>query len=176
MGGRSEEEAVPERSGRRSRAAAGHLQRHEGEGLRDQPRGRVARPQVTADELTHDQDCDHRGRVRIMGRAGMIVGRTCGLFAVALALAGCSSIQETAFAPNMVRLDVKPYAAPFVREATLRRAAELTLQNGYSAFRLLPIYTFAFDDFGVTIVMFHVGDPSAYDAFDAAAVLKKYGD
>ena len=63
-----------------------------------------------------------------MGRAGVIVGRTCGLFAVALALAGCSSIQETAFAPNMVRLDVKPYAAPFVREATLRRAAELTLQ------------------------------------------------
>jgi hypothetical protein len=110
-----------------------------------------------------------------MGRTGMIAGRTCGSFAVALALAGCSSIQETAFAPNMVRLDVKPYAAPFVREATLRRAAELTLQNGYSAFRLMPIYTFAFDEFGVTIVMFHVGDPGAYDAFDAAAVLKKYG-
>ena len=106
----------------------------------------------------------------------MITGRTCGLIAVALALAGCASIQETAFAPNMVRLDVNPYAAPFGREATLRRAAELTLQNGYSAFRLMPIYAFAFDEFGVTVVMFHVGDPSAYDAFDAAAVLKKYGD
>ena len=62
--------------------------------------------------------------------AGMIAGRTSVLVAVALALVGCASIQETAFAPNMVRLDVKPYAAPFVREATLRRAAELTLQNG----------------------------------------------
>ena len=106
----------------------------------------------------------------------MIVGRPYVLIAVALALAGCASIEETAFAPNMVRLDVKPYAAPFVREATLRRAAELTLQNGYSAFRLMPIYAFTFDDFGATVVMFHAGDPSAYDAFDAAAVLKKYGD
>jgi hypothetical protein len=106
----------------------------------------------------------------------MVVERTYALIAVALALAGCASIRETAFAPNMVRLDVKPYAAPFVREATLRRAAELTLQNGYSAFRLMPIYLHAFDDFGVTVVMFHVGDPSAYDAFDAAAVLRKYRD
>ncbi len=104
----------------------------------------------------------------------MIVRRTYILIAVALALAGCSSIQETAVAPNMVRLDVKPYAVPFVREATLRRAAELTLQNGYSAFRFMPIYVNAFDDFGVTVVMFNVGDPSAYGAFDAAAVLRKY--
>jgi hypothetical protein len=103
----------------------------------------------------------------------MIGGRSCILIAVALALAGCASIQETPFAPNMVRLDVKPYAAPFVREAMLRRAAELTLQNGYSAFRLMPIYVQAFDDFGVTVVMFHAG---AYDTFDAAAVLKTYGD
>jgi hypothetical protein len=108
--------------------------------------------------------------------AGMIVERTHILIAVALSLAGCASIQETAFAPNMVRLDVKPYAAPFVREAMLRRAAELTLQNGYSAFRLMPIYVHAFDDFGVTVVMFHVGDPRAYDAFDAVAVLRKYPD
>jgi hypothetical protein len=74
----------------------------------------------------------------------------------------------------MVRLDVKPYAAPFVREATLRRAAELTFQKGYSAFRLMPIYVNAFDDFGVTVVMFNAGDPKPYDAFDAAAVLRKY--
>ena len=76
----------------------------------------------------------------------------------------------------MVRLDAKPYAAPFVREAMLRRAAELTLQNGYSAFRLMPIYVNAFDDFGVTVVMFHIGDPGAYEAFDAVAVLRKYRD
>jgi hypothetical protein len=107
----------------------------------------------------------------------MMADRTCVLIAVALALAGCTtSIEETAFAPNMVRLDVKPYAAPLIREATLRRAAELTLQNGYTAFRLMPIYASAFDDFGVTVVMFHLGDPSAYDAFDAAAVLRRYGD
>ena len=70
----------------------------------------------------------------------MIAGRSLGLIAGALALGGCASIQETPFAPNMVRLDVKPYAEPSVGEATLRRAAELTLQNGYSAFRLMPIY------------------------------------
>ncbi len=104
----------------------------------------------------------------------MIVRRICVLIAMTLAVAGCSGIQETAFAPNMVRLDVKPYAAPFVREETLRRAAELTLQNGYSAFRLMPIYVNTFDDFGVTVVMFRVGDPRPYDAFDAAAVLRKY--
>ena len=106
----------------------------------------------------------------------MVVERTYVLIAAALALAGCASIQETAFAPNMVRLDAKPYAAPFVREAMLRRAAELTLQNGYSAFRLMPIYVNAFDDFGVTVVMFHIGDPGAYEAFDAVAVLRKYRD
>jgi len=105
--------------------------------------------------------------------AGMIVERTYILVAVALSLAGCASIEETEFAPNMVRLDVQPYAPPFVGEATLRRAAELTLQKGYSAFRLMPIYVQAFDDFGVTVVMFHMADPSAYGAFDAAAVLRK---
>ena len=69
----------------------------------------------------------------------MIAGRLFGLLVGAVSLAGCATIQETALAPNMVRLDVEPYAAPFVGEATLRRAAELTLQNGYSAFRLMPI-------------------------------------
>jgi hypothetical protein len=59
------------------------------------------------------------------------------------------------------------------RDAALRRAAELTLQNGYSAFRLMPIYVHAFDEFGVTVVMFHAG---AYGAFDAAAVLRKQGE
>ncbi len=105
----------------------------------------------------------------------MTAGRTCIFLAVALALGGCASIEETAFAPNMVRLDVKPYAEPFVREATLRRAAELTLQNGYSAFRFMPIYVHSFDEFGVTVVMFHAADPNAYNAFDAATVLKRYG-
>jgi hypothetical protein len=105
----------------------------------------------------------------------MIPGRLFGLIGGALALVGCATIQETALAPNMVRLDVEPYAAPFVGEATMRRAAELTLQNGYSAFRLMPIYVHAFDEFGVTVVMFHIGDRSAYGAFNAEAALQKYG-
>jgi|ERR1700683_2088013 hypothetical protein len=103
----------------------------------------------------------------------MIAGRLLGLIAGALALGGCASIQETPFAPNMVRLDVKPYAEPSVGEATLRRAAELTLQNGYSAFRLMPIYVESFDEFAVTVVMFHNGDASAYGAYNAAAILKR---
>jgi hypothetical protein len=103
----------------------------------------------------------------------MIAGRLLGLIAGALAPGGCASIQETPFAPNMVRLDVKPYAEPSVGEATLRRAAELTLQNGYSAFRLMPIYVESFDEFAVTVVMFHNGDASAYGAYNAAAILKR---
>jgi hypothetical protein len=89
----------------------------------------------------------------------------------ALSVSACDSTQEYPIAPNLVRLDVSPPAGPFVREATLRRAAEITLQNGYSAFRLETIYAQAFDDFGVTVVMFHAGDPRAGGAFDAAAVL-----
>jgi len=91
-----------------------------------------------------------------------------------LGVSACGSMQELPLAPNMVRLDVNPPGALFVREATLRRAAELTLESGYSAFRLTPIYMLAFDRFGVTVVMFHARDPSAWDAFDAAAVLQNY--
>ena len=87
------------------------------------------------------------------------------------ALSACASMQELPLAPNIVRLDMHGSRAPLVRDATMRRAAELTLQNGYSAFRLTPIYMLAFDDFGVTVVMFHAGDPGANGAFDAAAIL-----
>ncbi len=98
------------------------------------------------------------------------------VFAVvaSLGLSGCGGVEELPLAPNMVRLDVSPSGAPSVGGTTLRRAAELTLQNGYSAFRLTPIYALAFDRFGVTVVMFDAGDPRARDAFDAAAVLAKY--
>ena len=58
-----------------------------------------------------------------------------------LGMSACASMQELPLAPNMVRLDVSPSVfALSVREATLRRAAELTVENGYSAFRLMPIY------------------------------------
>ncbi|MBV8896170.1 MAG: hypothetical protein JOY52_14325 [Hyphomicrobiales bacterium] len=105
----------------------------------------------------------------------MIAKRLFGLIAGAFVLVGCAEIQETALAPNMVRLDVEPYAAPFVGQVMMRRAAQLTLQSGYNAFRLMPLYVQGFDEFGVTVVMFRVGDPSAYNAFDAVAVLRKYG-
>ena len=91
-----------------------------------------------------------------------------------LSLSACVDTQEYPMAPNMVRLDISPPTAPFVRQTMLRRAAELTLQNGYSAFRLEPIYVEAFDQFGVTVVMFHAGDPRAEGAFDAAAILRRY--
>lgn len=92
----------------------------------------------------------------------------------ALSLSACANTQEYPIAPNMVRLDISPPTGPFIGETTLRRAAELTLRNGYSAFRLEPIYVEAFDNFGVTVVMFHANDPRAAGAYDAAAVLGKY--
>ena len=55
-----------------------------------------------------------------------------------LSLSACADTAEYPLAPNMVRLDVSPPTEPFIREATLRRAAELTLEHGYSAFRLDP--------------------------------------
>jgi hypothetical protein len=77
----------------------------------------------------------------------------------ALSVSACADTQEYPLAPNMVRLDISPPAGPFVREATLRRAAELTLRNGYSAFRLDPIYVEAFDDFGVPSSCFMLAIP-----------------
>lgn len=90
-----------------------------------------------------------------------------------LGAAACASTQEYPFASNMVRMDVDSPAAPFVRDRTLRRAAELTLRNGFSAFRLDPIYVESFDRFGVIVVMFHSGDPRTEGAFDAADVLQR---
>jgi hypothetical protein len=91
-----------------------------------------------------------------------------------LGVAACANMQELQFAPNMVRLDVDSPSAPFVGEAVLKRAAEITLQNGYSAFRLTPIYALTFDRLGLTVVMFHAGDPGSMNAFDAVEILKKY--
>jgi hypothetical protein len=91
-----------------------------------------------------------------------------------LSVSACAGADEYPLAPNMVRLSVNPPAAPFGSGAMLRRAAELTLQNGYSAFRLDPVYVEAFDDFAVTVVMFHGYDPRARGAFDAAEVLSQH--
>ena len=121
-----------------------------------------------------------------------------------LGVSACVSTQEMPLAPNEVRLDTHA-AAWFTGQAasvTMRRAAESTLQNGYSYFRLeqasvsqgtqlagvsnystgsayatgfgnsavatgyssgipsTPIYRRT-ADVGVTVVMFHAGEPGA---------------
>ena len=51
----------------------------------------------------------------------------------------CVSTQELPLAPNVVQLDTHASGALFTGQATtqtMRRAAELTLQNGYTHFRL----------------------------------------
>lgn len=56
-----------------------------------------------------------------------------------LLAAGCIRTQELPLAPNVVRLDTQASGllfSSFAATQTLRRAAELTLQNGYSHFRL----------------------------------------
>jgi hypothetical protein len=130
----------------------------------------------------------------------------------------CVSTQELPLAPNVVQLDTHASGALFTGQATaqtMKRAAELTLQNGYTHFRLenaqmsqgsqlaavystesgntlatgyggatfatgsasglsTPIYKRT-ADVAVTVVMFHADEPEAKDAFDAGAVLKRYG-
>ena len=92
--------------------------------------------------------------------------------ALSACLSGCATTEETQFAPNLVALDTQ---APFASEAanqTMRRAAELTLQNGYTHFRLDPLYwTPGGTGVGVTVVMFHAGEAGAIGAFDARMIL-----
>lgn len=58
---------------------------------------------------------------------------------VVMSTSGCVSTQEMPLAPNVVRLDTHAAGLLFTGQArsqTMRRAAEVTLQNGYSHFRL----------------------------------------
>jgi hypothetical protein len=58
---------------------------------------------------------------------------------IGLGASGCVSTQELPLAPNVVRLDTHASGALFAGQATgqtMRRAAELTLQNGYTHFKL----------------------------------------
>jgi hypothetical protein len=59
--------------------------------------------------------------------------------AFGVVVCGCVTTQEMPLAPNVVRLDTHAMGAVFTGQAvpqTMRRAAELTLQNGYAYFRL----------------------------------------
>jgi len=106
--------------------------------------------------------------------AGAIMRQSTFLAVAALSacLSGCATTQETPLAPNFVRLDT---SAPFTSELasqTMQRAAELTLQNGYTHFRLTPMYwTTGGTGVGVTVVMFHAGEAGAIGAFDATTAL-----
>jgi hypothetical protein len=65
--------------------------------------------------------------------------KTLPIVALGLLIAGCVSTQEMPLAPNIVRLDTHASGALFTGQTasqTMRRAAELTLQNGYTHFRL----------------------------------------
>ena len=105
----------------------------------------------------------------------MRISMIAAMAALLLGLAGCAgTLQETQLAPNIVRLDVNGYGTVQIGDAMLRRAAELTLRNGYSAFRVTRLYEVSPVDFGVMVVMFRVGEPGAEDALDAAHVLRKY--
>jgi len=59
--------------------------------------------------------------------------------AAGLAVAGCIRTQEMPLAPNVVRIDTQASGLLFTGQTvpqTMRRAAELTLQAGYTHFRI----------------------------------------
>lgn len=61
------------------------------------------------------------------------------VLAFAFPLAACVHTQEMQLAPNVVRLDTQASGRLWVGQAgsqTLQRAAQVTLQNGYTHFRL----------------------------------------
>ena len=65
--------------------------------------------------------------------------RLAAISVLGVSLAACITTQEMPLAPNMVRLDTRASGALYVNQAvpqTMKRAAELTLQNGYEYFRL----------------------------------------
>jgi hypothetical protein len=73
-----------------------------------------------------------------IGEALMFATRKLLLLLLGLALMGCIHTQELPLAPNMVRLDTQASGLLFAGQATnqtMRRVAELTLQNGFTHFR-----------------------------------------
>jgi hypothetical protein len=119
-----------------------------------------------------------------------------------LALAGCITTQAMPLAPNVVRIDTQSGGALFVGQtvpATMRQAAQETLNRGYTHFKLADTNTGVGEQqgeacswgrfgggcsntnrqvakVGVTVTMFHANEPGAKDAFVAEDVLKQYGN
>lgn len=113
---------------------------------------------------------------------------------MAAGLAGCVSTSELPLAPNQVRLDTHATGAMWVGkagDATLRRAAEVTIAHGFTRFRLeqpqtgqgaqlaglstgygwsTPVYA-STADMSVTVLMFHDGEPGSQNTFEATKIL-----
>ena len=119
-----------------------------------------------------------------------------------LLAAGCVTSQEVPLAPNAVRIDTRASGLLSVgstTSVTMRKAAQATIDAGYTHFRLEQVETgqgsqvgaLVGTDYGnglstvtalhrptsyegVTVVMFHADEAGAQGAFNAADVLQKY--
>lgn len=61
-----------------------------------------------------------------------------------LAMSACTTTNEIALAPNVVRLDTQAQGLAFVgsaSEVTMQRAAQATLERGYTHFRVIDAQT-----------------------------------
>jgi hypothetical protein len=78
-----------------------------------------------------------RQKAWVMDRGGEM--RSLVVFALVVLISACTRTAEMQLAPNVVRLDTQSSGLLFVDgagDATLKRAAEVTLANGYTHFRL----------------------------------------
>lgn len=118
-----------------------------------------------------------------------------------IGLAGCVTTQELPLAPNAVRLDTEARGLLFTGQAvpqTMRRAAQATLDRGYTHFKLEGASLGQGREFGgvtvsrvgntflassnnvptaragVTVIMFRATEAGAQGAFDARQVLRQY--
>jgi hypothetical protein len=138
---------------------------------------------------------------RYFGRGGAMKARRLIPF-LGLLAAGCVTSQEVPLAPNAVRIDTRASGLLSVgstTSVTMRKAAQATIDAGYTHFRLEQVEAgqgsqvgaLVGTDYGnglstvtalhrptsyegVTVVMFHADEAGAQGAFNAADVLQKY--
>lgn len=116
--------------------------------------------------------------------------RLSGALISALSLSACVSEQVMPLAPNVVRIDTMArgvFAQGRAVPETMTRAARETLARGYTHFRLSDPALGQNAGFGgngssnngmaeaagVTVTMFHDGEPGAKNSFDAKQVLSQ---
>ncbi len=117
--------------------------------------------------------------------------RVSGVLIAALSLSACVTAQVMPLGPNVVRIDTMArgmFAQGKAVPETMTRAARETLARGYTHFRLSDPSLGQNGGFGgngssnngmaegagVTVTMFHDGEPGAKNAFDAKQVLTQY--